>query len=497
MDHANNNTTRISDEQLFPISTLIKSRLKQRYSTNSRMPLLLYPDHFLPIESYFVNLLIEKTIILKETQDLKEHANNNMQEVTEESWQIPQQDKHFTTKEEISVENILQPGSHQKIVVEGYAGAGKSTLCRHITHRWAEGKLWPHYLAVFYIPLRNLVHYPPEHLNLLSVIRKECLSVQQNELFTDNELNLWLQRHEHEIVYINDGYDEIIAANASPSLIKLLQELMAKPVRIVTSRPNFYQTKFDEVSLQVTGFKDSDITTYVRRFLAKFDAEDKINGLLQLIDQNIHLRQIARVPINLELLCSSWLENRGRVKNSAKMAGITNLYEAIIINLLRHNLQRKNTQDTYQWLLIDIWGHPDSQLILTILSEIAWQSFRDRSLIITKKHYQSALIYLTQYVSGLTNDPKAANAYRQELINNIFRNFGLLRTIGLDTLPLTEREFVFAHASFHEFLLLIVLPSNYGHRPKAKIIKRQLHLLIAINIQSSANKPVFYCRVAT
>ncbi|QLH42037.1 MAG: hypothetical protein HWD59_04450 [Coxiellaceae bacterium] len=113
-------------------------------------------------------------------------------------------------------------------------------------------------------------------------------------------------------------------------------------------------------------------------------AADHAKALQALLQQQVHLRNMARIPIILELICSSFIEQKNWVYGSDM--GLTNVYRAIITSLLKRYLLRQG-EAIEELSSKAVWEHPRCQLLLQALAAIAWQGMQQHDLIIGPKGY--------------------------------------------------------------------------------------------------------------
>ena len=148
----------------------------------------------------------------------------------------------------------------------------------------------------------------------------------------------------NKTLWILDGYDEIVQ-NVPPHLQCLFEQLLKTPHHIITSRPYLNTLSYD-VQMEITGFTDENIRSYVKNFFHQMkheldDAPLKSEKLLSFLRSNLSIWGVTHIPINLELICSLW-SNADCLET--EQLTMTRLYSQMIEWLCRRYLRTKDNQ---------------------------------------------------------------------------------------------------------------------------------------------------------
>ncbi|CAF0809606.1 unnamed protein product [Adineta steineri] len=184
--------------------------IKYGYKQNSRIERFMNPVKSFPIDQSYINLAIVETIDQHEKEKKLRDSQHN--DAIMEAFE-----NIHGTKTPIDVKDIFKTCKDQtrNVLVFGRAGIGKSRFCQYIAHQWATGMIWPEYDLIALIPLHSLTtdRYPilPAGINysLIDVLRKECISFDQY-LSEEDETQLQEQFHKSRILWLLDGYDEMV-----------------------------------------------------------------------------------------------------------------------------------------------------------------------------------------------------------------------------------------------------------------------------------------------
>ncbi|CAF1358829.1 unnamed protein product [Rotaria sordida] len=276
-------------------------------------------------------------------------------------------------KEEETIIQFEDLFSKPRILILGEAGSGKTTICQYAAYSWACGTLWQNQFGwLFYIKMRNLNEniYPSrqENYTLIDIIINECY---KGSTFIDiDRRKLEFQfAHSSKILWILDGYDERIIPS---HLSNIEQELLSKANLLLTSRPYGTHRCHYDMKVNIQGFTDDDIKTYIEKyFYLKRTTAQQCKTFVFHSDQ---LQKVACIPVCLQLICILWNSNHTKELDTIEKAG--QLYEKICEYLLRRYLLKFHGLCTSALASKDVFEHPKAEAfkLLEYLAFIAAQS---------------------------------------------------------------------------------------------------------------------------
>ena len=221
----------------------------------------------------------------------------------------------------------------RKVLVEGGAGIGKTTLCIAISEDWANGELFQQFKLLLLLPLRHpkisKARSCSELLKLLHCSNSICKSVVN-----------YLEEEEGEnVLIIADGWDELDKSQQQEGSFLydlLFSELQFASV-LITSRPSASEPlrKYMDRFIEVLGFDKENIEEFI---LAEFaDNLQKATGLSKQLESNPLLESVCSVPLNCAIVCHLW-----RTLEEALPTTMTELYQKIMLNFILRNIRKAN-----------------------------------------------------------------------------------------------------------------------------------------------------------
>ena len=208
----------------------------------------------------------------------------------------------------------------RKVLVEGDAGIGKTTLCIAVSEDWANGKLFQQFELVLLLPLRMKALASagslPELLQLLHPSPRLCDSVAR-----------YLEDEEGEsVLIIADGWDELGESQQQEGSF-LYQFLFGHRFChisvVVTSRPSasapLHELPDIDRFVEVCGFSKEHIVEYIQ---SEFTSnQGKADSLREQLEGNPLVESVCSVPLNCAIVCHLW-----RTLEEALPTTMTELY---------------------------------------------------------------------------------------------------------------------------------------------------------------------------
>jgi Ran GTPase-activating protein (RanGAP) involved in mRNA processing and transport len=317
----------------------------------------------------------------------------------------------------------------RKVLVEGGAGIGKTTLCIAISEDWANEKLFQQFKILLLLPLRHpkisKARSLSELLKLLHSSKSVCESVVN-----------YLQEEEGEnVLIIADGWDELDKSQqrAGSFLYELL--LMELPFSsvLITSRPSASDPlrKHMDRFIDVLGFDKENIEEFI---VAEFaDNLQKATGLSEQLESNPLLESVCSVPLNCAIVCHLW-----RTLREVLPTTMTELYRKIMLNFILRNIRKTDIYHDIK-LLTDFDSLPDD------LQQSWWQlcEFSFQALI------KSQIIFSREDLGEFFS--------REVPVDERLLFFGLLQPVETILETGCGVAYHFLHLTFQEYLSALYL----------------------------------------
>ena len=224
----------------------------------------------------------------------------------------------------------------RKLIVEGNAGAGKTTLCTMLTEDWAEDKIFNQFDYVFLLPLRNqLVSSASSLLDLLVLYHPHVETCK----FIDEQLK---RKKGKGVLIIADGWDELSEEQQTKGSFiytLLFGHLLPSASILLTSRPSasapLHNLHIVDRFVEVVGFSEENIKEYIG---SQFEqCPEKASSLIKQLENNPAIQSVCSVPLNCAIVCHLW-----DALNEVLPSTLTELYAKIVLNIILRDLKKIN-----------------------------------------------------------------------------------------------------------------------------------------------------------
>ncbi|CAF3515172.1 unnamed protein product [Adineta steineri] len=400
--------------------------IKQQFE-QYRIKRLVGPLKTFPIEQSYIDLAI---VDAKEQKEKETKLRDmNFSDATMSTYEAL-----YGTKTVLEAKDIFEKykDTTKKVLVLGRAGVGKTIFCQYIAHQWATGKIWPQFELVFLIPLRHLTADCDATKETYSPV-----SLAQNEYFRfvnlpeGDEIFFNEQYKNGKILWLLDGYYEL-TKNIPETLKNALDDVLATQHHIITSR-SYSNTLSYDVELEITGFTDDKIVQYVKQFfeLSENNASFEDEELLTFLKFNPRLLDVAHSSINLELICSLWINKH---LSKTKELTMTGFYDNITEWLCRQYLEKQNKE--FQTSKQGLFERCSTEL--AVLETLAFKGMKKNRIILHKELLEETL--------EETKYPSEQFA--------VVLNIGILKSLDdklISTQIDVEKDYYFMPFSFQEY----------------------------------------------
>ncbi|GJJ77548.1 hypothetical protein EMPS_09907 [Entomortierella parvispora] len=268
----------------------------------------------LDLETCFVNLAIVEAPAhrQKEKEDLKEQAAIFHRLQSFERIENTNTDALIPLEQLFNKHKLLERQSNEgedipkRILVQGRAGIGKTTLCKKLVHAHQNGLWRDLFDVVLWIPLRNLRGFTGTTLE--SLFRDKIFigqdRVQRQEALAEALVTC---AEKGKVLFILDGMDEIVADTESEerqTFRRFLMTLLGQEYVVVTSRPSGVESSLlqsTDLELETVGFSQQNIQDFVVKVLPEAAV-----SVQNFIRRSPLIQGLVNIPVQLDVICLSW-----------------------------------------------------------------------------------------------------------------------------------------------------------------------------------------------
>ncbi|KAI7978767.1 hypothetical protein EIK77_000929 [Talaromyces pinophilus] len=355
----------------------------------------------------------------------------------------------------VSLDTLFEPQKQfngefvrpKRILVQGAAGVGKTTLCKKIVHDYYHHEMWQNLFDwILWVPLRRLkLMSPVKECNLGRFFSDEYFShYPEGKKFGQAMWEAVDTSARDKTLFILDGLDEVSGEWSSDTpMHKLLRDLLDMPQVIITTRPyRLSRTDLEplDLELETIGFLPDQVAAYVQnpRIVRPKDTATQIQDFIQ---KHVLIRELVRIPIQLDALCHSW--NGDFLKDMPR--AMTTIYKAIVLKLwqkdilaleIRHRgelLKKREAQDLLESEITNL-----TQNIMNLIEFLAFTGL-----------YSDVIEFRAEVRKQIYNHKELCEKF-PDMPDSILRKLSFLRTAD-ETLGDDVRSYHFLHLTFQEF----------------------------------------------
>ena len=325
----------------------------------------------------------------------------------------------------------------RKVIVEGNAGIGKTTLCTMLTEEWANGEILTQFDCVLLLPLRE------RSVSTATTLPQLFKLLHSSERIRTSVIEELEEREGEGVLIIADGWDELDEDNRSDSSFLhnlLFGDTLPFVSVLLTSRPAASAFLHDlsavDRLVEVVGFNEENVKQYIQSELEKYP--EKASSLIEQLENNPLIASVCSVPLNCAIICNLW-HTLGRTLPST----LTELYLYIVLDIIIRSFKKSRVFESFISLSFDSIPE-DLHDLFWVMCKYAFECLSQDKIAFSKE--ELALLF-----------PQVLDT-RDKL-----QCFGLLQCIQ-SLLPDGQGlSFHFVHLTIQEFLAalhLVTLPNE-------------------------------------
>ncbi len=395
------------------------------------------------LEDCYINLAIIDTHAQREKDQVEQ------QNLTSAFERLPSREQLQSTNysKSISLATLfdsqkLRDGSTgfpKRILIQGRAGVGKTTLCKKLVYDYHSNELWrDQFACMLWVPLRLLSTHGGFR-NLEDLLKNYYFASQQNS----RALVQAFHHYQDKTLFILDGLDEIADEfNKDYRLRNFLNYLLNQAHVMIISRPAGINIKLLgqlDLELEIMGFSPANAQYYIEKFVPA----SKQVAILQFIHRTPLIQELVNIPIQLDALCYSWDQ-----LPQNQVVTMSMLYEAMVDKLRRKGSLRLEKKDGGKVLgtnVIQIFSKAELEKLMDdethYLGYVAFKGFNERKIAFNSKELDQRRAEFEDKFSG----KELSFSFTDYLNKGSF-----LHLVDAQQ-PEAERQYHFPHFTFQEF----------------------------------------------
>ena len=230
--------------------------------------------------------------------------------------------------------------SRQRVLIEGVAGSGKSTLTLRMCCDYSNGRFAQDYNIVAHVTLRSL----PKDQQKLTLQDLIFTSVGEADIVEEVAASITSCQGQ-AVLFIFDGFDELSEEMRESSLVRdiIKGHILPQSSFVVTTRPISAESLYHCVDrrVEISGFGKEEVEKYVTEYFASSNPSAG-KKLLSTLSLRPHIERLCYVPLLLLMVC--YIVSLDG--DSAELPRtLYQLFEYLIILTLNHNLERAGRKE--------------------------------------------------------------------------------------------------------------------------------------------------------
>ncbi|MBD2212042.1 NACHT domain-containing NTPase [Nostoc linckia FACHB-104] len=310
---------------------------------------------------------------------------------------------------EKQVPGIEAVQQHQKLMVLGKPGAGKTTFLKYLAMQCIEGQYLTNQVPLF-ITLKDFAETPkqPDMLEYIAQQLAFC-GVQDASAKADKLLR------QGKVLVLLDGLDEVREEDTKRVLrqIRDISDKFHTNQFVITCRIAAKEYTFERFTeVEVADFDEEQIAIFAQNW---FQLSDSVNAekFIQKLEENKPIQEMASSPLLLTLLCLVFGESADFPNNRSEL-----YKEGLDILLKKWDAKRNIKRD-------QVYQNLSLQRKEDLLSQIALITFEQKNYFFKQKTVE---LYIANFIQGLDKTSNELNLEQdsQVILKSIAAQHGLL-----------------------------------------------------------------------
>ncbi|BAZ00218.1 NACHT domain family protein [Tolypothrix tenuis PCC 7101] len=359
---------------------------------------------------------------------------------------------------------------HQKLMVLGKPGAGKTTFLKYLAMQCIEGQYLTNQVPLF-ITLKDFAETPkqPDVLEYIAQQLSIC-GVQDASLRADQLLR------QGRVLLLLDGLDEVREKDTKRVLreIRDISDQFHTNQFVITCRIAAKEYSFERFTeVEVADFDEKQIAIFAENWFRLSDLNEAKRFVYKL-EQNKRIQELATSPLLLTLLCLVFAEKKDFPKRRSKL-----YQEGLRILLKKWDAKIFNERDhVYKNLSVQ---HKEK-----LLSQIALTTFEQQNYFFEQETVE---VYITEFFSRLyhtDSDPEILLLDSEAVLKSIEAQHGML-------VERANRIYSFSHLTFHEYFAAKKIVANSAYECLVQHLTEkswQEVFLLAVGVMQKADNLV-------
>ncbi|MCC6606231.1 MAG: HEAT repeat domain-containing protein [Anaerolineae bacterium] len=245
---------------------------------------------------------------LKEDNSASEKGQDSSPESTLENSKVSIQDQKNHDKKEpqfvlqyplpLDLQEALK--KHERLIVLGTAGTGKSTFLRHLVHQKTSNNDSAVPIWVSLADFAKVIENPQPGAK--TRLKQWAIETAHEDPTIQAILNRAVE--ENQVLWLLDGFDE--TGNQMNKVADAIAQLPSKNQLVLTTRPDTllgYQHRFNATQYELRDLSQHDVQQFLQKW---FDDQDKTSDVLKWLTDADHpqRRELITKPLHLVLLAT-------------------------------------------------------------------------------------------------------------------------------------------------------------------------------------------------